>query len=504
MKTEIIMGVIVLFLLMLSDVHAEALDNDCQIKAACNADEITVLSLEQPANSMAGLHDQYLNKVCCKGTMLRYDQDCDDPFNDIFIRLDKARNSHASYKLYSPTYAIPLCMSSYTSFGCFVENACSSGFRCVVDISMNRIDPKNAHIAACNTPGNYQRMCCGTIAVCGNGIVEPGEECDPGALPPPPLPAWDNFNHIKDCTYLDEFNDPFDPLTCGPTSCFINTTDCTKAEPAEAICGNGIIDINETCDGDNWGPNVNDCSWFDSFAGGELSCFPPGEYPPPDPTGNPAYFPVQCHFDTTGCLPGFYPTPMICGRVNHTNPSDTAPPADPFISDIITVACNDTFYNHQAFPQYSCPGESDCVYINETEIVPDIYHCRPDGGEYANIAGLPIVCNGTVHTWCPKYFVWDEITNHCEFREPVQDSGNMSGIFYPDYQANCSISLNQMTHNYALGTQCLAPDDSDGPPDDEYPKDQVVCRNFSIANYNNTYNFLRPYGFYHDRDTIVY
>lgn len=491
---------IVIFSIFLQQVAGDALDADCQIKPICDvaAGEINVLSLEQPTNSMAGLYDQYPNKVCCNGPMLQFDPDCNDPNTGIFIKLDKDRNSHAQYWTF-PNYARSQCMSSFTSFGCFIENACSPGFKCVVDISMNRGVASNAHLASCNTPGNYQRICCGTTSVCGNSIVEPGEECDPGLPDDNSDDAPDNFAHILDCTYMDTFNDPDPDLrACGPTSCFINTTNCTKAAPQIPICGDGIIDINETCDGNNWGPVVDGCWWFDSFTGGNLSCFPlepVGGYGP-----NPGD-PIQCHFNTTACLPGFYPTPMICGRTTH----DNLP-----ISNILTVACNDTIYNRQPF--YSCPGEYDCMYLNETDsTVPPLIRCLPDGGEYHNMAGQPIVCHGKksdgitrLNTWCPKYFTWDEATETCIFTEPVQDSGNMSAWIYNDYQANCSLPISQMTSNYTLGKQCLEPDDNDGPPDDMYPKTDVVCRNFTIANYNNTYNPLRLYGFYHDREAIVY
>lgn len=62
------------------------------------------------------------------------------------------------------------------------------------------------------------------------------------------------------------------------------------------LCGDGYINnaLNETCDGDNWGSVITDCTSFDSsYTGGALSC------------GN------DCHFNTTQCTPS---NPGPCGN----------------------------------------------------------------------------------------------------------------------------------------------------------------------------------------------
>jgi len=97
-------------------------------------------------------------------------------------------------------------------------------------------------------------LCTGTPGVCGDAVINPGEDCD-----------GDSWGPIVDCTDLDSFTGG--TLTCGP-ACHFNTTFCLMPEP---FCGDRTIDAGEQCDLDNWGP-VTSCLDFDSFLGGALSC----------------------------------------------------------------------------------------------------------------------------------------------------------------------------------------------------------------------------------------
>ena len=76
-------------------------------------------------------------------------------------------------------------------------------------------------------------MGCGddSTAVCGNGIVEPGEECDN-----------ENLNGF-DCTDFG-YDDPAG-LTC-TASCVFDTSGCS--DDSTAVCGNGIVEPGEECD----------------------------------------------------------------------------------------------------------------------------------------------------------------------------------------------------------------------------------------------------------------
>ena len=85
--------------------------------------------------------------------------------------------------------------------------------------------------------------------VCGNGVIDPGEECDGSNLA------------SLDCV---EMGYEGGNLTCG-SDCILDTTDCVGG----SLCGNGALDDGEECDGDRFGGAR--CLDF-GFDGGELTC----------------------------------------------------------------------------------------------------------------------------------------------------------------------------------------------------------------------------------------
>ena len=130
-------------------------------------------------------------------------------------------------------------------------------------------------LSACGGGSNNKNV----FALCGNGAVDQGEECDDGNL---------------------EDND----------SCL---STCVKA-----TCGDGFIDLaHESCDHNNLNScgehQTEQCSCNDlGFAGGILSC---------DST---------CSYDTSGCGPTFTPTPTLTLTPTVTEtPTPMATPTGP-------------------------------------------------------------------------------------------------------------------------------------------------------------------------------
>ena len=95
---------------------------------------------------------------------------------------------------------------------------------------------------------------------CGNGVLQPGEQCDTTAL------------NDRTCEYFG-----YTGGTLGCTNwCTYSFANCTGSGP---VCGNGVVEYGETCDGGNL--NYQDCTTLGFFEG-TLFC-------------------TDCHFNTAGC-----------------------------------------------------------------------------------------------------------------------------------------------------------------------------------------------------------
>ncbi|MFA7682325.1 MAG: DUF4215 domain-containing protein, partial [Candidatus Peribacteraceae bacterium] len=113
---------------------------------------------------------------------------------------------------------------------------------------------------------------CLSAATCGNGVIDPGEVCD-----------GTDWGDITSCTDFGSFTGGM--LFCD-TRCLFDTSACTGG--TTGFCGDGIVNVGETCDGENWG-HILQCTIFDHFTNGELFCD------------------SDCHFNTANC------TPPTCG-----------------------------------------------------------------------------------------------------------------------------------------------------------------------------------------------
>jgi hypothetical protein len=95
----------------------------------------------------------------------------------------------------------------------------------------------------CSTSASAQITC---LAVCGNGVVEPGEQCDR------PYTGPDGLQCDPSCRLLTCGNGMLDPgEQCDPPQSGVCNMSCQTA-----FCGNGVVDPGETCDP----PGGNVCS----------------------------------------------------------------------------------------------------------------------------------------------------------------------------------------------------------------------------------------------------
>jgi hypothetical protein len=92
---------------------------------------------------------------------------------------------------------------------------------------------------------------------CGNGVVDPGEDCE-----------YAIFDYLTFCHTLP--NVTGDALVaCSASTCRYNLSNCTSS-PAP-VCGNGIRESDEQCDGDDWMARSCTERWSE-YTGGRLSC----------------------------------------------------------------------------------------------------------------------------------------------------------------------------------------------------------------------------------------
>jgi hypothetical protein len=108
---------------------------------------------------------------------------------------------------------------------------------------------------------------------CGNGILNPGEQCDPARNP--------EFDPGLSCVEFDANTGGV--LSCDSNSCLLNLDSCIGG--TSGVCGDGVINGNEQCEGRNYG-GIS-CQDF-GFTGGVLGCFSQGNA-------------NQCLIDTSLC-----------------------------------------------------------------------------------------------------------------------------------------------------------------------------------------------------------
>jgi len=118
-------------------------------------------------------------------------------------------------------------------------------------------------VLGCLSDCTYDTAGCANSAVCGNGVVEGPEECD-----------GFNLNGQTCATLGQGFNGG--ELACDTAICVYDTAACTEG----AVCGNGIRESAEQCDGDDLA-GIS-CVTL-GYAGGNLACT------------------ATCTHDTSGC-----------------------------------------------------------------------------------------------------------------------------------------------------------------------------------------------------------
>ena len=150
-------------------------------------------------------------------------------------------------------------------------------------------------------------------ASCGNGIVEPGEYCDP-----PELCEVSCLDDGDVCTSTEYMGDPatcdgrceYPAITaCGPAEgCCPPGCNETNDPDCDPVCGNGVVETGEICDGNCPSCDDSDACTTDSMMGSPSTCN------------------VICqHTDVTTCGPTEGCCPSMPDQCNALNDTDCAP-----------------------------------------------------------------------------------------------------------------------------------------------------------------------------------
>ncbi len=295
MKRLMSFSILILFSIVISIGSASAV-NTCS-----NSDDI-ILRLSGADNAHAEIYNgagDYNEGICASDLFLSgltTSRTCTG--TNSIVQLSSNTNAHL--ELISQTSYDSGEEICYSDLNCVVANGiCPTGKVSVLSLS----DVTNAHgargigynqVICCSSPTvnpicNFNTQCesgrgedqynCQDCQVdsCGNGVLNPGEQCDSVKVPP--------FASTLSCTDFDELTGG--TLSCNGNTCFLDLSSCTPS--TSGTCGDNIVNGLEQCDG-SVPSNIN-CQSF-GFAGGTLGCFAQGNA-------------NQCMLDTSGCTTTF-------------------------------------------------------------------------------------------------------------------------------------------------------------------------------------------------------
>ncbi len=185
--------------------------------------------------------------------------------------------------------------------------------------------------ASCNADCTWNTASCELPGVCGDGRVNSNEACDYNAT----------TGRVRFRSGQDQCNDYYanaannqkfvdGVLGCAADCSAVLTSNCV-ANYTTGFCGNSKIDNypNEQCDGNTWG-SITSCKDL-GFDGGTLSC-------------NQPYSTEECMFNTSRCTKNGVPAGGSCGD-GYLNPGEQCIPNENFTAYGIFCKSFDSFIN---------------------------------------------------------------------------------------------------------------------------------------------------------------
>ncbi len=158
--------------------------NSSYVSAVCSNANQLIMKLSSNTNAHGAIYSDanYLTEICYNDIFgIDYTgaspQNCAGGNANLVLTLSSNTNAHANGPLQAP-YPFFVC---YGDLACQLrDTACSGSEREIVSLAT----PTNSHLEIASLNNYNYRVCCtsaaagGSGAICGNGVVESGEQCD--------------------------------------------------------------------------------------------------------------------------------------------------------------------------------------------------------------------------------------------------------------------------------------------------------------------------------------
>lgn len=293
--------------------------------------------------------------------------------------------------------------------------------------------------AVCET-GETELSCpadCGGGAVCGNGVLNPGENCDGSALGGNSCVSLGYTRGTLSCNSACQFN------TSGCTRCGNGVCEsgedynsCPADCQAPVLCGNGMLNGSEVCDGSNL--NGQTCASL-GFVGGTLACN------------------ASCTFNTASCT--------MCGN-GLLNGSEVCDGSNLNGQTCVsrgyaggTLACNSTCTAFVVTGCSSSTGETICNDGLDNDGDGRIDSQDPDCGVFS---GIEQNCTDGIDNDSDGYVdCWDYDCVGADACRPASQAGVNSyfvclpGVNTTEFGCVCSDDLTNWSGHHATGRVCM-------------------------------------------------
>ncbi len=230
-KGVYLLGLLFALMFLVNFVSAEV--TDCVIESSsCTTGYTAVMKLSSSTNahgSLISASDSYSTYLCCDGATST-GTTCTG--NNKVLGLSSSTNAHAQIPSYT-SYNYHVC---YEDLSCtyVTSTSCPSAYP-IQTVSLSAIS--NAHLA--DFSFYPYKICCASApgAICGNSLIESGEECDDG-----------NTNNYDGCSYsactVESGYTCYQPIANGPSCCYSDNPSTFFLKDGNFFYGGSIVEGN--------------------------------------------------------------------------------------------------------------------------------------------------------------------------------------------------------------------------------------------------------------------